>query len=68
MSLSEMDNICFRKAIELACEAERQKNLPIGAVIRYQEKIVGQGKNAIWFPESELKPSCGNGSPAQCTG
>lgn len=44
----------MRKAIKLAFEAEGQKNLPIGAVIRLDGEIIAEGKNAIWFPEFSL--------------
>jgi tRNA(adenine34) deaminase len=54
MRLSEMDRLCFQKAIALADQAGEQKNLPIGAVISYQRKIVGAGKNTIWSPELSL--------------
>lgn len=40
----------FKHAIELALEAEQQGNLPIGAVVTYEVKIIAEGKNAIWAP------------------
>jgi tRNA(adenine34) deaminase len=40
----------FKRAIELALAAEEQGNLPIGAVICLDGEIVGEGKNAIWYP------------------
>jgi tRNA(adenine34) deaminase len=40
----------FERAIELAPEAEEQGNLPIGSVICLDGEIVGEGKNAIWYP------------------
>jgi tRNA(adenine34) deaminase len=54
MDLSEMDRSCFQRAIALANEAGKQKNLPIGAVVSYQDKIVGEGRNTIWSPELSL--------------
>jgi tRNA(adenine34) deaminase len=51
MEITEFDRMCFERAISLACEAEEQNNLPIGAVIAYQGKIIAEGKNAIWHPE-----------------
>jgi tRNA(adenine34) deaminase len=50
MELSESDVMCFKRAIALALEAEKCGNLPIGAVISYQGKIVAEGANAIWQP------------------
>ncbi len=54
MSISEFDIKCMRKAISLALEAEKQKNLPIGAVISLDGEIIAEGKNAIWYPELSL--------------
>jgi len=54
MELSELDKKCFERAIELAHDAGDLKNLPIGAVMRYRDDIVGEGKNAIWSPEFSL--------------
>ena len=42
MALSEIDIFCFDRAVELALEAERQKNLPIGAVIALNGEKVDQ--------------------------
>lgn len=50
MPLSEFDLSCLDNAIELALEAERNENLPIGAVISLDGEIVAEGKNAIWSP------------------
>jgi tRNA(adenine34) deaminase len=50
MKQMESDNLFFERAIELACDAEKQNNLPIGAVICHEGKIVAEGKNAIWYP------------------
>lgn len=51
MPITESDIFCLRKAIDLALEAEGQKNLPIGSVISLEGEIIAEGKNAIWFPE-----------------
>jgi tRNA(adenine34) deaminase len=51
MDASESDILFFRRAIRLALEAEKEGNLPIGAVIGLDGRIVAEGKNAIWFPE-----------------
>jgi tRNA(adenine34) deaminase len=50
MSISESDILFFERTISLAGEAEKQGNLPIGAVICYGGKIIAEGKNAIWHP------------------
>jgi len=50
MNLTESDILFFERAIALAGEAEKQNNLPIGAVICYGEEIIAEGKNAIWYP------------------
>ena len=50
MDLSTLDISCFQRAIQLAIEAEAQGNLPIGAVICLNGKIIAEGKNAIWSP------------------
>lgn len=38
------------RAIELALQAEREGNLPVGAVITLDGKIIAEGRNAIWVP------------------
>jgi tRNA(adenine34) deaminase len=38
------------RAIELALLAEREGNLPVGAVIALNGEIVAEGRNAIWVP------------------
>lgn len=48
--LSEFEIACFQRAVELALQAEERGNLPIGAVISLQGKIIAEGKNAIWHP------------------
>jgi tRNA(adenine34) deaminase len=51
MELSSLDRKCFDKAVQLAYQAEQEGNLPIGAVISYQNAIIAEGRNAIWFPQ-----------------
>lgn len=51
MNISELDAFCFERAIELATEAEKQNNLPIGAVIALEGQIIAAGKNTIWQPK-----------------
>jgi tRNA(adenine34) deaminase len=41
----------LRYAIRLARQAQQNGNLPIGAVIRLDDKIVAAGRNFIWVPE-----------------
>ena len=40
----------LRRAVQLAHEAGQMGNLPIGAVITLDGRIVAEGKNAIWAP------------------
>jgi len=51
MNLLPSDIKAFGRAIQLALKAEKQGNLPIGAVISYENKIIAEGNNAIWMPE-----------------
>lgn len=51
MNISESDISFFRRAISLALEAEKQSNLPIGAVVTLEGKIIAEGQNAIWHPK-----------------
>lgn len=46
----EYDSLFFERAIELALQAERDGNLPIGCVICRGEAIVAEGRNHIWSP------------------
>jgi tRNA(adenine34) deaminase len=41
----------MQRAIELALLAEREGNLPVGAVITLDNKLVVEGRSAIWVPE-----------------
>ncbi len=55
MSLVGVEDIAFlRRAIELAREAERRGNLPIGALISLDGQVVGEGMNAMWSPGLSL--------------
>ncbi len=38
------------RAIELALQAEREGNLPVGAVITLDGQVVAEGRSAIWVP------------------
>jgi tRNA(adenine34) deaminase len=50
MSASDQDTTYLRRAIELAREAERCGNLPIGALICLDGEIIAEGMNSIWQP------------------
>jgi len=52
--MPEDDFLFLREAIQLAQEAERRGNLPIGAVIVLDGQIIARGINAIWSPAVEL--------------
>jgi len=45
------DKKFMRRAIELALLAEREGNLPVGAVIALDSEVVAEGRSAIWVPE-----------------
>lgn len=48
------DKKFLERTIELANEAERLGNLPIGAVIVLDGKIVSEGKNAVFYPTFDM--------------
>lgn len=50
-TLTKNDLLCLYRAIELALLAESEGNLPIGAVVSFNDRIVAEGRNAIWSPE-----------------
>lgn len=52
--LSTEDLSFLREAIRLAQETERRGNLPIGAVIALDGKIIARGMNLIWQPTTAL--------------
>ena len=45
------DEKFMHRAIELALLAEREGNLPVGAVITLHGEVVAEGRSAIWVPE-----------------
>ncbi|NPV55827.1 MAG: nucleoside deaminase [Anaerolineae bacterium] len=53
MELTAFDQHCFRRAVDLAEQAEGAGNLPIGAVISLDGIIIAEGRNAIWRPEPD---------------
>jgi tRNA(adenine34) deaminase len=54
MSASGEDTTYLRRAIELAREAERCGNLPIGALVCLDGEIIAQGMNSIWQPVLDM--------------
>jgi tRNA(adenine34) deaminase len=50
MEFTSEDAKFMRRAIELALLAEREGNLPVGAVITLQGEVIAEGKSAIWVP------------------
>ena len=44
------DKLFMQEAIQRALLAEREGNLPIGAVIALNGEIIAGGRNAIWVP------------------
>ena len=47
---SKIQQPFLQRAIELALEAEREGNLPVGAVITLSNKVIAEGRNRIWNP------------------
>ena len=45
------DEKFMHRAIELALLAEREGNLPVGAIITLDGEVVAEGRSAIWVPE-----------------
>ncbi len=50
MMITDIDVSFIKHAIRLGCEAESRGNLPIGAVISLDGKIISEGQNNIWVP------------------
>ena len=44
------DEKFMHRAVELALLAEREGNLPVGAVIALDGEVVAEGRSAIWVP------------------
>jgi len=51
MELIPEDDKFMHRAIELALVAEREGNLPVGAVITLSGEVVAEGRSAIWVPK-----------------
>lgn len=51
MELSDTDISSFQHAVRLALAAEKEGNLPIGAVITLEGEVIAAGQNAIWHPK-----------------
>jgi tRNA(adenine34) deaminase len=54
METNPEDVAYLRQAILLAEEAEERGNLPIGAVITLDGRVIARGCNTIWHPSLEL--------------
>jgi tRNA(adenine34) deaminase len=50
MRVMSEDSKFMQRAIELALLAEREGNLPVGAVITLHSEVVAEGRSAIWIP------------------
>ena len=48
--ITNKDKYYLRQAIDLAEKAQKAGNLPIGALIVLDEKIIARGQNSIWKP------------------
>jgi tRNA(adenine34) deaminase len=44
------DKLLMLRAIELALLAEKEGNLPVGAVITIDDRVVAEGRSSIWVP------------------
>ena len=51
MTITLNDLEYIDQAINLAREAQKSQNLPIGALIVLDNKVVAKGQNAIWVPK-----------------
>lgn len=45
MSFSDFDQYCMQQALEMACYAEQQGEVPIGAVLAKNDQIIAKGWN-----------------------
>ncbi len=45
------DTEFMQRAIDLALLAEREGNLPVGAVISLEREVVAEGRSALWVPQ-----------------
>jgi len=52
--ITKFDKTCMTRAISRALSAEKQGNLPIGAVIAFDQKIISEGENSVWKPTIHL--------------
>ena len=51
MTITIKDLEYLDQAVNLAREAQKSQNLPIGALIVLDNKVITKGKNAIWVPK-----------------
>ncbi|TRW50300.1 tRNA adenosine(34) deaminase TadA [Aliidiomarina halalkaliphila] len=45
--MSERDEFYMQRALALASEAEAEGEVPVGAVLVYQDEIIGEGRNHV---------------------
>lgn len=50
MAITTNDLEHLDQAVNLAREAQKLQNLPIGALIVLENKVIAEGKNSIWVP------------------
>jgi len=50
MTISEKDRMFMQRAIELALNAEKEGNPPVGSVIVLDNKVIGEGASNLIFP------------------
>lgn len=50
MDQQTIDEQFMKRAIELALLAEGEGNLPVGAVITLGDRIIAEGRSAVWVP------------------
>src|SRR5688572_3216675 len=50
-NITDDDLKFLREAIQLAKEAEKAGNLPIGALMTLENEKISEGKNSIWIPK-----------------
>ena len=48
------DKVFMQRAIELAYQAERDGNLPVGSLITLNDKVVSEGPSRVYHPRYDL--------------
>ena len=49
--ITERDRSYIQRSFELALEAEKQGNMPIGSVIANESRVIAEGMNQLLLPE-----------------